>query len=303
MLIAILSRVKRKFVFLLVFLFILSFFLIWSISLAVNKKTEVDFLSVGQGDAILIKSKYGQDILIDGGGNNSITQRLSEEMPWLDKTIDLAIISHPHEDHIVGQVEALRKFFIGKVLYTGIDFSSPSYEAWKKEIAKQKIPLVIIDKKQRINLGPDSYLEILYPEESLAGKEIKNLNNSSMVVRFVEADKSFLFVGDIEREVEERLIKVGINLHADVLKAGHQGSDTSSGEEFLKKVQPKYAVIEVGENKFGHPSPRVIKRLKRLGAEVFRTDLDGTVRFLVDGESKTIIPGERSLSSVIPGER
>lgn len=259
---------------------------------------EVDFLDVGQGDSILIKTPFGQNILIDGGPDNAVVKRLGEELAWWDKDIDLMILTHPHDDHVSGLVDILKRYKVKKILYTGVTHDSPNYIAWLKIVRDKKIPLTIIDHPQIINLGGSCQLEILYPFASLAGKTVENLNNSSIVTKLAYEKNSFLFMGDAEVEVEKELIGVGITplallskggLKVNVLKVGHHGSDTSSGEEFIRSVQPKIAVIEVGaENDFGHPSRRTIKRLERIGADIFRTDLDGTVRIVSDGEKVEI---------------
>ncbi len=246
---------------------------------------EVDFLDIGQGDSILIKTPYGQNVLIDGGPDYNVINRLAEEMPWWDRTIDLMILTHPHDDHVNGLNDVIRRYKVQKILYTGVVHNAPGYLTWLELIKNSKIPLVIIDRPQKITLGEDCYLDILYPRESLLGKEVANLNNSSIVAKLVYGQTKFLFMGDAEIEVEQELLENNTNLSAQVLKAGHHGSDTSSSEEFLAAVKPEKVVIQVGaDNQFGHPSRRVIKRLERLGARVFRNDIDGTIRLYSDGQ-------------------
>jgi competence protein ComEC len=264
---------------------------------------EVNFLDVGQGDSALIKTPFGQNILIDGGPDNAVVKKLGEELSWWDKNIDLIILTHPHDDHVSGLVDILNRYKVKKILYTGVTHDSPNYLAWLEIVRDKKISLTIIDHPQTIKFGDDCRLEILYPLESLAGKTVENLNNSSIVSELVYKKNRFLFMGDAEIEVEEELIGADITPQPplsggrkspqplllkggyDILKVGHHGSDTSSSEEFLDLVQPKIAVISVGaENDFGHPSRRILKRLERIGAEIFRTDLGGTVRIVSDGE-------------------
>ncbi len=276
-----------------------------------SNNLEVDFLDVGQGDSILIKTPYGQNILIDGGPDNKVIGELSKSMDWWDRQIDLMILTHPHDDHVTGLVDVLKRYDVKKILYTGVVHDTPNYIEWLEIIRDRKISLVIVDRPQQINLGENCDLDILYPCESVLGQEVNNLNNSSIVSMLDCEDKKFLFMGDAEREVEEelyltsqsplpayrtgRLIIKGeasasergeVYLDVDVLKAGHHGSDTSSSEEFLKMVSPEIVVIQVGEdNFFGHPSRRIIKRLERLNAEIFRNDEVGTVSIRVlDGE-------------------
>lgn len=248
---------------------------------------EVDFLDVGQGDAILIKTPFGQNILIDGGPDNTIIKRLSENLAWWDKKIDLMILTHPHSDHVGGLIDVIKRYKVEKILYTGVVHNSPDYLVWLELIRGRKIPLIIIDRPQVIELGEDCELQIIYPRESLLGKEVDNLNSSSIIAKLVYGQTKFLFTGDAESEVEQELINSNADLSAQVLKAGHHGSDTSSGQEFLQAVRPEIVIIQVGGNDFGHPSRRVIKRLERIGAQVFRNDLDGTVRVVSDGKAIT----------------
>ncbi|MFH1426991.1 MAG: MBL fold metallo-hydrolase [Patescibacteria group bacterium] len=261
---------------------------------------EVNFLDVGQGDSILIKTPMGQNLLIDGGPGNAVIKELSKNLAFWDKTVDLMILTHPHDDHVTGLIEVIKRYKVNKILYTGAVHSAPNYLTWLELIRDKKIPLVIIDRPQVINLGEECYLDILYPQESFLGKEVNNLNNSSIVARLVYGQTKFLFMGDAEFEVEEILVETQnnkseqinntvetqdfVSLRVDILKVGHHGSDTSSSEEFLKYVKPAMAVIQVGkDNYFNHPGLRVIKRLERSGAEIFRNDEMGTVKLKSDG--------------------
>ena len=274
---------------------------------------EVDFLDVGQGDAILIKTPANQNILIDGGPDSAVIKRLSENLPWWDKTIDLMILTHPHDDHVNGLNDVIRRYNVKKILYTGVIHSSPGFLTWLELIRDRQIPLVIIDRPQKIILGEECYLDFLYPMESVLGKNVDNLNNSSIVAKLVYGQTSFLLMGDAEVEVEKELLNLApgpsplegeggtirqlaesrgeVNLQANVLKVGHHGSDTSSSQEFLEAIKPEITIIQVGaDNDFGHPNLRILKRLERLGIKTFRTDLDGTIRVVSNGIKLTYNP-------------
>lgn len=249
-----------------------------------DAELEVDFFDVGQGDAILIKTPYGQNVLIDGGPDGSVASRLAENLPWWDRRIDLMVLTHPHNDHVTGLIDVIKRYNVEKILYTGVIHSAPNYLAWLELIKENKIPLIIIDRPQTVKLGVDSELRIIYPSRSLLGREVDNLNNSSLVLKLIYGRTGFLFTGDIETEVERELTESGVDLSADVLKVSHHGSDASNSQEFLEKVKAKIAVIQVGkDNEFGHPSLRAVKRLEKTGARVFRVDLDGTVKLFSDG--------------------
>ncbi len=250
------------------------------------KNLEVDFLEVGQGDAILIKTPGGQNILIDGGPDKTVVRRLGENLPWWDKRIDLMVLTHPHDDHVTGLIEVLIRYQVKKILYTGATHNAPNYLSWLKTVRDKKVPMTIIDREQTINLGQGVNLEILYPDESFLNKTVDDLNDSSMVAKLIYGQTKILLTGDAGLAVEKILVDKGVDLSAGVLKVGHHGSQYSSGEDFLEKVKPDFAVIQVGEgNQFGHPNLRIIKRLERAGARIHRTDLTGTVRLISDGEN------------------
>ncbi|MCK4553457.1 MBL fold metallo-hydrolase, partial [Candidatus Parcubacteria bacterium] len=196
--------------------------------------------------------------------------------------------THPHDDHVSGLIDVIKRYKVEKILYTGVVHSSPNYLVWLELIRDRKIPLTIIDRPQIIEFGENCELQIIYPRESLLGKEVSNLNNSSIVIQLVYGQTKFLLAGDIELEAEQELLASGIDLSANIFKANHHGSDTSNSKEFLQAVQPEIVVIQVGDNNFGHPSRRVIKRLERIGAQVFRNDLDGTVKLISDGKEVNI---------------
>jgi competence protein ComEC len=262
---------------------IVAMLLFW-LSYRTPKDLEVDFLDVGQGDAILIKTSSGQNILIDGGSDKSVIKRLGENLSWWDKQIDLMILTHPHDDHVTGLIDVLKRYKVKKILYTGVVHDAPNYLTWLNLVHDKKISLTIIDKKQTINLSEDAKMEILYPDQSLLNKNLADLNDSSIVIKLIHGKNKFLLTGDASENVEKILLTNGADLSADVLKVAHHGSQYSSSQEFLEKVKPLTAVIMVGkDNDFGHPSLRTIMRLKRAGAEIFRTDEKGTIKIFSDG--------------------
>jgi competence protein ComEC len=250
-----------------------------------NNDLEVSFIDVGQGDAIFIKTPEKHQVIIDFGSSQGIND-LNKKIPWWNKKIDLAIITHPHDDHIIGLIQIIKNYKVRNIMYTGIIFDSPAYLELLKEIEKKNIPLLIPQKNQSIKLGKDCNLDILFPWESFLNKEIDNLNNSSIISQLSCQNSKFLFMGDAEIEVENEILKKGINIKSNVLKIGHHGSITSSQQEFLEKVDPQIAIIMVGKNnKFNHPSLRVLKRLEKLKIKTFRTDLDGTITIISDGKN------------------
>ncbi len=279
---------------LLVVILILLGILLWPPS--ANHRLEVIFLDVGQGDSELIKTPSGQKVLIDGGPDNSVIKKLGKYLSFFDREIDLVILTHPHADHVTGLVEVLRRYQVKKVLATGMVYNEPAYLTFLQEIKDKNIPFEAIKSRQEIGLGDQLKLELFYPSNDLTGQKLalgpgpvalgKKINNTSIVAKLIFGYNSFLFTGDIEEEVEHQLLAESVDLKANVLKVAHHGSDSSSTEGFLKAVDPAWAVIEVGAgNRFNLPDYRIVKRLERRGARVFRTDQVGDVRLLSDGWS------------------
>jgi len=254
-----------------------------------DDKLHVSFLDVGQGDAILIQTPNGQDILIDGGPDfQKINLELSEKLPFWDRTIDLVVCTQPQADHVTGLVEVLQRYEVKQVLEPGVSYNSSVYQEWLNIVEDKGIEYNIARTGQEIDLGNGIELEVLNPPQDLFEETSHDVDNNGVVLRLTWGKVSFLFTADIREEAEFELIGQRANLRSTVLKVAHHGSETSTSAQFLAAVDPEVAVICVGaENPFGHPSPEVMERLiDRLGKDnVHRTDEDGTIEFITDGES------------------
>lgn len=240
-------------------------------------KLEVIFLDVGQGDAILVKTPYGQTILIDGGPDNRVLRRLGQRLPYYQRQIDFVVISHYHDDHTVGLVELAKRFRIGQLIYASDLQSSPAIQELSKYIGRQRSgtgqpSYISIESQAKLPLGPDCTLDLLSP----TGLEVKADGNNSLVAKLDCLGRRFLFTGDSGAAVEKVLLKSGWELKASVLKASHHGSNSANSEGFLRAVSPGLLAISVGsDNKFGHPHPKVLDRAESLGISVRRTDQEG----------------------------
>jgi len=251
-----------------------------------DDKLRVSFLDVGQGEAILIQ-KGSQQVLVDGGPSPQLLAlELGERMPFWDRTIELVVLSHPHADHITGLVEVMQRYRVERVLYPESDYGLPICREWLGLIGEKDIECTIARAEQEIDLGDGVTMKVLNPPATLLSGTNSDINNNSVVLNLSDGEVSFLLTGDIEREAEFGLIARGSDLSVTVLKAGHSGSKTSTTPEFLAEVSPVAAVISVGENSYGHPSGEVIDRLEaEVGKEyIYRTDQQGTIEFITDGE-------------------
>jgi len=248
---------------------------------------EVIFFNVGQGDAIFIQTPQKHQILIDGGPNTAILEKLGAEMPFWDRTIDLIILTHPESDHMLGLLEVLKRYKVENILWTGIVRDTSGYKEWLKSIRDEKAKIIIVQASQKIILSRsdiDKFIEVLFPFESLEGKEFKDSNNTSIVAKLVFDKNSFLFTGDIYKTIEKEILDKGIDIGSDVLKVSHHGSKTSSAPEFIDKVSPEIAVIQVGkDNSYGHPHKETLDTLEKYGIIVLRSDVDGDIKIFSDG--------------------
>ena len=282
---------NRKFLFLILGFLVFSNLIAWIIVFDLGKVRflEVIFFDVGQGDAIFIETPSYHQILIDGGPDSTILEKLSKEMPFWDRSIDLIILTHPERDHLTGLIEVLEKYKVENILWTGIVRDTAEYKEWKKLIEEEKAEIFIAKAGQKISCLTwqikQCDLEILQPFESLEGKEFKDSNNTSIISKLVFGKNSFLFTGDAYKNVEVELINKEAEIDSDVLKVAHHGSKTSSSEEFIKAVSPEIAVISAGrENKYGHPNQEVLELLEKYGIRVLRTDKDGDIKIFSDGK-------------------
>jgi competence protein ComEC len=258
----------------------------------------VDFLSVGQGDAVFIKTPEGHKILIDGGPNSTVLEKLNARMPFWDKEIDLVILTHPEKDHMTGLLDVLQKYKVDYFLWTGViknDAENKKLAEVLKEAQKSRQNLMLASLSpgntkvittipgQEIKAG-NVLIDILFPLEDLAGMEPKSAsNNTGVVSKITYGKNSFLFTADIDMASEKKIINSGDDIVSDVLKVAHHGSKYSSSEEFLQAVSPNLAVIEVGKNSYGHPTPEVLQRLQKYDIKTLRTDVDGDVKLMSDG--------------------
>jgi beta-lactamase superfamily II metal-dependent hydrolase len=237
----------------------------------------VFFFDVGQGDAELIETKDGRQILIDGGPSSAILTRLGNVMPFGDRSLDAIIISHPHSDHVSGLVDVINRYDVGMIFESGAIYPTSEMLALEAAISKKGIARVYVDQPMTIVFGDGARLTLIAPDRSFVGKDVKRIHDSMVVGLLEYRDARVVFMGDAEKTVERSLIDAKKLEQVDILKVGHHGSKTSSSEYFLSRITPRVAIISVGKNKYGHPNQDVLGRLDMSGARVFRTDEDGTI--------------------------
>ena len=248
-----------------------------------NKKTDsnntdvvkVEYIDVGQADAILIENnkKY---MLIDAGNNEDGDLLVNY---FKDKNItdfEYVVGTHPHEDHIGGMDNIIKNFNIKNYYMPDCYTTTKTFEELLDALEEKNLSFETPDIDSEFRLG-DALFKVLY-----TGTDKRDLNNTSIVLRMTYKDVSFMFTGDATNTTEKKILAK--DLQSDVLKVGHHGSQYSTSDEFLDKVNPKYAIISVGTgNVYDHPKDITLNKLK--GIEVHRTDKEGTIRVISDGKN------------------
>lgn len=248
----------------------ISFWLIIFFCLSPSNLT-VAFLSVGQGDAILITTPHHRQILLDTGPGRAVLSPLNQQLSFFDRHLDLILLSHGDTDHSGGIFDILSHYQLDYLLAG----------RWLKK-NENSVETFNIETGTRINLEPNIYLDIIE-----GGETDQKGNDGSVVAKLSYGSTTFLLAGDsTAREENEEIFYLGKYLQADVLKVAHHGSRTANQFSFLQMVQPKYAVISVGaNNRYGHPNKETLSRLQTVGAEILRTDEQGTIVFISDGKN------------------
>jgi len=247
----------------------------------------VAYLNVGQGDSILIVSPAGNTMLIDAGSNKLVLQRLSEVLPYFNRTIDVAMQSHPDRDHIGGFPEVIRRFTVNTFLEPGVESKNTVDDEIRTLLNQKNIPSVLARAGQVIDLGGGVYMEILFPDKDVSSFET---NDASIVAKLTYGDTCFLFTGDSPSKIEEYLAGIhGKNLACNVLKAGHHGSKTSTSNIYLETVKPDTIIISAGKNNsYHHPSTETVERITAHRVPMLSTIDLGTIQMISDGSKISI---------------
>jgi competence protein ComEC len=255
--------------------------LVWLLILgSPGDRLTVTFLDIGQGDAILIRSPSGHNILVDGGpSGEAITAALGRHLAFWDRHLHLVVLTHPDQDHLAGLVTVLERYDVDQVLAPAMNKDSPVFHAWEEAIADNHIPETQALAGEWVDLGGGATLSVLHPPPELLPADE---DDNSVMLKVSQGDAAFLLTADIGAEGEEYLLGNHADLQAPVLKVAHHGSRSSTSADFLAAVQPLTAVISVGEdNRYGQPSLETLDRLD--GRPVFGTDLNGDVEISTDG--------------------
>lgn len=247
--------------------------------ITVRYEDTVVFLDVGQGDSILIQEGNIQ-VLVDGGPDSSVLYELQKYIPIYDRKIEYVVLTHPHNDHLVGLLYVLERYEVEEILYYPVCYENENYELLLQEYSN----LREIGRGDTIRLK-NIEIDVLWPilkkeKDGCVAQYNSDLNNDSLVLGFEFLEKKFLLMGDIESDVEGVMVKEGmLPGEYDVLKAGHHCSNSSNSETFLEIVKPDIAICCVGQkNIFGHPGSETLESFSNYNVQYLLTYEEGNIQ-------------------------
>ncbi|HOY65393.1 MAG TPA: ComEC/Rec2 family competence protein [Candidatus Ozemobacteraceae bacterium] len=294
------TRIKVAFV--TVFLVMIS---IWAMVLspdhggigpaAMHEKLRMDFVNVGQGDAILIRTPRGRTYLVDGGMNVPSMQATRENRELIQnylrskriRRLDGIVVTHHHNDHLGGINPVLKLIKTDRIWDCGSPANSQTYKEYVDLCEKKRIPRESAKAGDELDWGSELHVSVLHPEAVSKSQGFSDMNNMSVTLLIKYGNVSILLCGDIETEAEQEVARYGASIRAQIVKIPHHGSDTSIDKTFWNLVKPKTGIIQVGrDNPFGHPKIEATDLYRKLGTDLKRTDVNGTVRLEVGGENE-----------------
>lgn len=243
-------------------------FSIYSFAIAEDPKDvlKVHFLDVGHGDAILVQAPEGKTMLVDGGTKEYGDEVVSFLKEKGVKQLDYVIATHPDADHIGGLIKVFKTFPVNRFINSGKVHTTETYKDLLTVLKDNNISYFIPKVLETYKLDPRITVQVLHVNE-----EAKETNDASLVLKLTYNKVSFLLMADASTEIEEDIRKK-YDVEATVLKVGHHGSDTSSSAPFISSVDPKVAILSFERgNTYGHPDVEVVKRLKSVGAKIYKT--------------------------------
>ncbi len=238
---------------------------------SLDKDLSIYFLNVGQGDAIFIQAPNKVQVLVDGGPDGAVLRELTAIMPFYDRHIDMVILTHPDADHVGGLNDVIDRYRVDKILEPGVQASTTAYTNFKRHAST-----TIARRGMRYVLDEDVFLDILFPDRDTVGWET---NTASIIAKLSYGSSSVLLTGDAPMKIEKYITKYD-DVNVDILKLSHHGSNSSSPEEFLAEATPEYAIVSAGKNnRYKHPHPLVIERVKKYTKNILSTAEVGRIKF------------------------
>lgn len=246
------------------------------------RNMKVHYIDVEEGDSIFIELPNEKAMLIDAGEAVEGKKVINYIKQLGYSNIDYVVGTHPHTDHIGGLAQVINGFDVGKIYMPKVISTSKTYEKLLNTISMKGLKIQTARAGVNIINENNLLIDIIAPNND----SYSDLNNYSVVIKITYQNRKFIFMGDAETISENEMLT---DVTADIVKVGHHGSNTSSGQNFVDRVNAKYAIISVGsDNNYNHPNMNIVNRWENSGAKVYRTDLSGTIIAITDGNTLSI---------------
>lgn len=265
--------VSKK-IFIIVFLLSLSIISFSIFQSRSDHSTKIVFCNIGQGDAAYIRINNYFDVLIDAGSDRKVLDCLGKYMPFYDRKIELAFLSHPNNDHYNGYFFISDRYQIDKFITVKSLIVSKTYKKLLQKISDKKIPILYKLAGEKIRVKNGEFI-FFWPPNNLISS---NDNDFSQVLLFQEDNFRVLFTGDASAVMLNKIITIQ---NIDILKVPHHGSKNGLTESIIKYLRPEIAIISVGKNSYGHPSKSVLDILRKYNVKVRRTDKEGNIEYKI----------------------
>lgn len=274
-------------VFSLSLLFLLGLFS-YQYSRFFDGRLHIVFCDVGQGDAIFMRTPKGVDILVDGGPNDKVLNCLNRHMPFWDREIEIVFATHPDADHITGLLEVIKSYKVLSFDTTQKSRGTKVFRALEEAIGFQKIPKRYLFSEDQFRLSDGVVIKSLWPTRNFVSSNSNSEDaNSFSLVQLVSFGKfNMLLTGDIEAG---SLNTLASGLPLNILKLPHHGSKTGVDEKTFELLKPAMTIVSSGKNnRYHHPHPSVISLLKKYNLEYKRTDIDGEIEVITNGQTTVV---------------
>jgi len=262
---------------------------------------DIWMLDVGQGESVFVHEPGGKTLLFDGGPDDSVLTQLGAVMPPWDRRIDLVILSHDHADHVDGLISVLQRFQVGELWISGATYDTSDFATFLHEAQDDRIPTV----HQHFHPDPISFgranLQVYHPPTDMTGQDPAEAHDATLSVKVSYGESSLFLTGDLNEGHERDMLnqcQAPCSLAATVLQVPHHGSGSGLLPEFLAAVHPQNTLIPVGaHNRYHHPAPSTVDKLKAAGIPTYRTDQNGRIKVILPSHGPPRITPQRQAAT------
>lgn len=286
---------KKVFLIGTVLLFLLGCIFVYQNITYNDKKLHVVVCTVGQGDAIFVRTPQGSDILIDGGPDDSVLNCLGKHMPFWDRTIEIMILTHPHSDHFMGLFAVLKNYKVKSFASEDLSNRTAGFNSLMGKIKMQNIPTRFVFAGDKFAIRDGVVLKIVGPTQEFVAQTsprgtIGETSEFASLGTLIKYGKfSVLLTGDSQVSELEEMLKLVQHDNLSVLQVPHHGSRFGLTADILDVLKPKIAAISVGKNnKYGHPTAFILDLLKSKNIKILRTDKIGDIEIISDGDNFSV---------------